>query len=134
MSSELIEELKEGLFEHLSQADKENAEEILGDLTQNLEKITLHGGRASRIVKGMLEHARSNPGERQPTPLNALAEEYLRLAYQGQRSKDKAFSCKLVTNFDPTLDAVEMIPAEMGRVLLNLLTNAFYAVNYNLNA
>ena len=77
----------------------------------------------------MLEHARSSPGERQPTPLNALAEEYLRLAYQGQRSKDKAFSCKLVTNFDPTLDAVEMIPAEMGRVLLNLLTNAFYAVN-----
>lgn len=129
VSSELIEELKEGLFEHLPQADKENAEEILGDLTQNLEKITLHGGRASRIVKGMLEHARSSPGERQPTPLNALAEEYLRLAYQGQRSKDKAFSCKLVTNFDPTLDAVEMIPAEMGRVLLNLLTNAFYAVN-----
>ncbi|CCH54796.1 Signal transduction histidine-protein kinase atoS [Fibrisoma limi BUZ 3] len=129
VSTELIEEFKEGPFQQLPVADKEYAGEILGDLEQNLQKITLHGGRASRIVKSMLEHSRSTPGERQATDLNALADEYLRLAYQGQRAKDKAFQCQIVTNFDSTLGKVDVVPTEIGRVLLNLLTNAFYAVN-----
>ncbi|WP_229365732.1 sensor histidine kinase [Fibrisoma montanum] len=129
VSTELIEELKEGPFQQLPESDKEHAGEILSDLEQNLQKITQHGNRASRIVKGMLEHSRSSPGERQATDLNALADEYLRLAYQGQRARDKAFQCRVVTNFDSALGRVDVVPAEIGRVLLNLLTNAFYAVN-----
>lgn len=129
VSTELIAELEEGLFRQLPEADKDYVEEILGDLKQNLQKITFHGQRASRIVKGMLDHSRSSPGERQSTNVNALADEYLRLAYQGQRAKDKAFQCQLITDFDSTLGNVEVVPAEMGRVLLNLFTNAFYAVN-----
>lgn len=134
VSTELVDELIEGPFQHLPESEKDYAGEILGDLTQNLQKITLHGGRASRIVKGMLEHSRTNPGERQPTDLNALVNEYLRLAYQGQRTKDKTFQCELVTDFDPTLGKVEVVAAELGRVLLNLFTNAFYAVNERLKA
>ncbi|WP_420148780.1 ATP-binding protein [Spirosoma sp.] len=129
VSTELIEEFKEGPFVHLPQDDKGSVEELLGDLTQNLQKITLHGQRASRIVKGMLDHSRTSSGESKPTDLNALAEEYLRLAYQGQRSKDKTFQCRLVTNFDTTLGKVDVVPGELGRVFLNLFTNAFYAVN-----
>lgn len=134
VSTELIDELKEGPFQHLPDSAKDHADEILGDLTQNLQKIHHHGGRASRIVKGMLEHSRNSSGEKQPTDLNALAEEYLRLAYQGQRAKDKTFQCELVTDFDPTLGKVEVVTAELGRVLLNLFTNAFYAVNERLKA
>ncbi len=128
VSTELVDELKDGPFQKLPDSEKEYAEEILGDLTQNLQKITLHGGRASSIVRGMLEHSRSSTGEREPTDLNALINEYLRLAYQGQRTKDKTFNCELVTNFDAHLSKVEMVAAEMGRVLLNLINNAFYAV------
>ena len=128
VSTELVDELKEGPFQKLPDSEKAYAEEILGDLTQNLQKITLHGGRASAIVRGMLEHSRSSTGEREPTDLNALVDEYLRLAYQGQRTKDKTFNCELVTNFDLHLGKVELVAAEMGRVLLNLINNAFYAV------
>ena len=128
VSTELVDELKEGPFQKLPDSEKEYAAEILGDLTQNLQKITLHGGRASAIVRGMLEHSRSSTGEREPTDLNALVDEYLRLTYQGQRTKDKTFNCELITDFDGHLGKVELVAAEMGRVLLNLINNAFYAV------
>ena len=97
-------------------------------MRQNLTKITHHGQRAASIVRGMLEHSRQSNGERAPTDLNQLADEYLRLAYHGLRAKDKTFNATLTTFFDPLLKAVEVVPQDMGRVLLNLFTNAFYAV------
>ena len=112
---------------------------LADNLTQNLQKITLHGNRASSIVRGMLEHSRTTTGERQPTDINALTDEYLRLAYQGLRAKNKAdsagarppdrFNAELVTDFAPDLDRVNVVPQDIGRVLLNLFNNAFYAVN-----
>jgi len=128
VSTELVDELKDGPFQKLPGSEKAYAAEILGDLSQNLQKITLHGGRASAIVRGMLEHSRSSTGEREPTDLNALVDEYVRLAYQGQRTKDKTFNCELVTNFEAHQSHVELVAADMGRVLLNLLNNAFYAI------
>lgn len=106
----------------------EDVKAIAGDLKQNLQKITQHGQRASSIVKGMLEHSRTSTGERQSTDLNALCEEYLRLAYHGLRAKDKNFNAELNTDLDPDLSQVEVVPQEIGRVLLNLFNNAFYAV------
>ena len=103
--------------------------EILTDIKQNLEKINHHGKRADNIVKGMLQHSRSSSGIKEPTDINALADEYLRLAYHGLRAKDKSFNAELVTDFDASLGLVNVIPQDMGRVILNLITNAFYAVN-----
>ncbi|MFD1140982.1 tetratricopeptide repeat protein [Larkinella insperata] len=128
VSTELIEELKEGPFQQVPDSEKEYAAEILGDLTQNLQKINHHGKRADSIVKGMLEHSRTSTGERKPTDLNALAEEYLKLAYHGLRAKDKSFNAQLVTDFDPNLKKTEVMAQDLGRVLLNLYNNAFYAV------
>ncbi|WP_305791897.1 ATP-binding protein [Spirosoma foliorum] len=126
VSTELIEELKE-------EVQAGNIDEVMAitdDLTSNLHKINHHGGRASSIVKGMLEHSRTESGERRPTDLNALADEYLKIAYHGLRAKDKSnFNCELVNNFDPSLDLVNVGPQEIGRVLLNLYNNAFYAVS-----
>ena len=102
--------------------------ELLADLRQNLGRIAQHGGRAASIVRGMLEHSRASTGERAPTDVNALADEYLRLAYHGLRAKDKAFNAKLQTDFAPALPPVSAVAGDLGRVLLNLLTNAFYAV------
>ncbi|MBD2705078.1 HAMP domain-containing protein [Spirosoma sp. BT702] len=127
VSAELLSELKD----ELERGDLTEARAISDDLTQNLQKISQHGGRASAIVKGMLEHSRTATGERQPTNLNALADEYLRLAYQGFRAKDKLFNCELVTHFDLTLPTADVVPQEIGRVLLNLFNNAFYAVLQN---
>ncbi|RYF51939.1 MAG: HAMP domain-containing histidine kinase, partial [Cytophagaceae bacterium] len=120
--------LKEGPWQKLPDSEKEYADEILGDLSVNLEKITYHGNRASSIVKGMLEHSRMSTGERKLTDLNALADEYLRLAYHGLRAKDKNFNCELVTRFDAGLPTVNVVAQDISRVLLNLFTNAFYAV------
>jgi two-component system NtrC family sensor kinase len=102
--------------------------ELLGDLTQNLQKISQHGQRASRIVRGMLEHSRPSTGERRPTQVNTLAEEYGRLAYQGVRTKGPAFTAELPNDLAANLPQVEAVPSDLGRVLLNLFTNAFYAV------
>jgi len=102
--------------------------ELLADLRQNLQRITQHGGRAAGIVRGMLEHSRASTGERQPTDLNALCDEYLRLAYHGLRAKNKAFNATLVPELAPGLPPVEAVAGDLGRVLLNLFTNAFYAV------
>jgi signal transduction histidine kinase len=100
---------------------------IATDLTQNLEKINHHGKRADGIVKGMLEHSRPSTGQKEPTDLNKLADEYLRLAYHGLRAKDKSFNAELITHFEQSLPRVNIIPQNIGRVLLNLFNNAFYA-------
>ena len=128
VSTELIDELREGPLQHLPDSEKEYAQAITDDLRQNLNKIAHHGGRASAIVKGMLEHSRMGSGEKQLTDINKLADEYLRLAYQGQRAKDKLFNCQLVTSFDPTVPSINIASQDIGRVLLNLYTNAFYAI------
>jgi signal transduction histidine kinase len=125
VSAELVGELKEEL-----QADrKPEALELADDLTQNLERITLHGQRAASIVRGMLEHSRTSSGEKTPTDLNALAEEYLRLAYHGLRAKDKSFNADLKTEFAEALPKINLVPQDLGRVVLNLITNAFHAVS-----
>lgn len=125
VSAELVDELKE----ELAKGEVEEAGFIADDLAQNLQKIHHHGGRASSIVRGMLEHSRTESGERRPTDLNALADEHLKIAYHGLRAKDKEFNCELVTDFDPELGIVEVAPQEIGRVLLNIYNNAFYAVS-----
>jgi two-component system, NtrC family, sensor kinase len=102
-------------------------EEILADIKQNLEKIHHHGKRADSIVKGMLEHSRNNSGEKVPTNINALADEYLKLSYHGYRSKDKSFNSDFKTKLDPSMPLVNIVPQDLGRVLLNLINNAFYA-------
>ncbi len=98
------------------------------DLSQNQEKINQHGKRASSIVKGMLEHSRTSTGVKELTDINALADEYLRLSYHGLRAKDKTFNADFKTDFDENLPKVAVIPQDFGRVLLNLINNAFYAV------
>ncbi|RYU74787.1 histidine kinase [Hymenobacter persicinus] len=128
VSVELLQELQEGPLAKLPASEKEYADELLSDLVQNLQKITSHGKRADSIVKGMLEHSRASTGERQPTDINALADEYLRLSYHGLRAKDKSFNATLTTHFAPNLSAVPAVSQEVGRVLLNMFTNAFYAV------
>ncbi len=126
VSAELVTELEEE--QHKPDRDTDLEAELLVDLKQNLQKIHHHGGRASAIVKGMLEHSRSSTGEKRPTDLNALADEYLKIAYHGLRAKDKDFNAELVTDFGSGFGLIEMAPQEIGRVLLNLYNNAFYAV------
>lgn len=105
------------------------ANEILNDVKQNLEKITHHGKRADTIVKGMLQHSRSGTNEKEPTRLNALADEFLKLAYHGIKAKHKNFNANLVTDYDDGVGKVNIVAQDIGRVILNLFTNAFYAVN-----
>ena len=126
VSAELITELEEEQLK--STRDLALEAELLTDLKQNLLKISQHGGRAASIVRGMLEHSRTSSGERTPTNLNQLADEYLRLAYHGLRAKDKTFNATLEPDFDPSLPPVPVLAQDLGRVLLNLLSNAFYAV------
>ena len=127
--SDVSTELMGEMTEELEKGDLEEVRAIASDVTQNLEKIRHHGKRADAIVKGMLEHSRSSTGKKELTNLNALADEYLRLAYHGLRAKDKQFNAELVTRFDNKLPNLDVIPQDMGRVLLNLFNNAFYAVN-----
>jgi signal transduction histidine kinase len=124
VSAEMLDEMNE----ELEKGDTSEAIAIATDLKINLEKIKHHGQRASSIVKGMLEHSRASTGVKEPTDLNALADEYLRLAYHGLRAKDSSFNVTLETHFDPDLPLVSVIPQDIGRVLLNLINNAFYAV------
>jgi signal transduction histidine kinase len=127
--SEVSRELLEELMEEIENGDLDEVKALAGDVIQNLEKIVHHGQRADSIVKGMLQHSRSGDGQKEPTDLNALADEYLRLAYHGLRAKDKSFNAVIETEFDPEVGAMDLIPQDMGRVVLNLLTNAFYAVS-----
>ncbi len=125
VSNELIKEMKE----EFKKGDVEEGFAIADDIEQNLEKINHHGKRASDIVKGMLEHSRKSTGEKQPTDINALCDEYLRLAYHGLKAKDNNFNATMETYFDPNLPKIDIIPQDIGRVILNLINNAFYAVN-----
>ena len=112
--------------------DKGNIDEvkiILNDIRENEQKINHHGKRADAIVKGMLQHSRSSSGIKEPTDINALCDEYLRLSYHGLRAKDKSFNATMKTDFDASIGNINIIPQDIGRVVLNLLTNAFYAVN-----
>ena len=127
LSVDLVKELKEEIEK--PKQDKEYIGELFDDLGQNQEKINHHGKRASSIVKGMLEHSRTSTGERVLTDINKLADEYLRLSYLGIRAKDNNFNSDYQTDFDENLPKIEVIPQDMGRVLLNLINNAFWAVN-----
>ncbi|MCH7414561.1 ATP-binding protein [Belliella sp. R4-6] len=131
VSHELIDEIQEARTKRLENATKteedELEEEILADIKTNLEKITHHGKRADSIVKGMLGHSRSNSGEKNPTDLNALADEYLRLSFHGIRAKDKTFNADFKTDFDSSLPLVTIASQDVGRVFLNIVNNAFYA-------
>ncbi|MGB5666476.1 MAG: two-component regulator propeller domain-containing protein, partial [Maribacter sp.] len=123
VNTELIDELSE-------EVDKGNLDEvktIAKDIKENEQKINHHGKRADAIVKGMLQHSRSSSGVKEPTDINALADEYLRLAYHGLRAKDKSFNATIKTDFDKSIGTINIIPQDIGRVILNLITNAFYA-------
>lgn len=127
--SEVSTELVDEMNDEIDQGNMEDAKEIADDLKQNLEKINHHGKRAGEIVKGMLQHSRTSSGQKEPTDINAICDEYLRLAYHGLRSKDKSFNAALKTDFDESIGKIDVIPQDIGRVMLNLITNAFYAVN-----
>ncbi len=121
---------KELLVELNAEIEKGNFDEVKAlakDVTDNEEKIILHGKRADAIVKAMLQHSRISSGVKEPSDINALADEYLRLAYHGLRAKDKSFNATMKTDFDETISKISIIPQDMGRVILNLITNAFYA-------
>jgi C4-dicarboxylate-specific signal transduction histidine kinase len=124
VSVELIDDLKK-------EAAEGNSAEVIvlaNEVADNLQKVVSHGKRADSIVKGMLLHARASTGKKEPVNLKYLTDEYLRLAYQGSRAKDKAFSARIETSFDETIGQVNVVPQDIGRVLLNLFSNALYAV------
>jgi signal transduction histidine kinase len=127
--SEVSNELIDEMTSELDKGDVGEAKLIAADIKQNLEKINHHGKRADAIVKGMLQHSRFSSGVKEPTDINALCDEYLRLSYHGLRAKDKSFNATIKTDFDKSIGNINIIPQDIGRVILNLLTNAFYAVN-----
>jgi two-component system NtrC family sensor kinase len=124
VSTELMAELRQAL----AAADPAEATLLAQDVSHNLHKISQHGQRAASIVRGMLEHSRAGSGQKAPTDINALVEEYVHLAYHGQRARDKNFAVTLHTELAPELPLVEAVASDLGRVLLNLLNNAFFAV------
>jgi len=129
VNNELIEELKSQKSKVKSERDEKLEDELLDDIAKNLEKINHHGKRADVIVKGMLQHSRTSGGQKELTNINALADEYLRLAYHGLRAKDKSFNAKFETDFDLSIEKINIVPQDIGRVILNLINNAFYAVS-----
>lgn len=129
VSNELADEMKA----ELEQGNFEDAKLIAGDIKQNLEKILHHGKRADGIVKGMLQHSRSSSGQKELTDINTLTDEYLRLAFHGLRAKDKSFNAASKTDYDENVGLVKVIPQDIGRVILNLITNAFYTVTEKKN-
>ena len=128
VNRELIEELKGEKSKAKSERDEELEGQLLNNIEQNLEKINHHGKRADAIVKGMLQHSRKSSGQKEPTDINALCDEYLRLAYHGLRAKDKSFNAKLETDFDPAIEKINVVSQDIGRVILNLINNSFYSV------
>ena len=126
--SEVNKELLDEMNEEIDKGNYEEVKIIAKDVTDNQEKINYHGKRADAIVKGMLQHSRSSSGQKEPTDINGLADEYLRLAYHGLRAKDKTFNATLKTEYDASIGNINIIPQDMGRVILNLITNAFYVV------
>ena len=130
INTELLAEMRDHLSkEKLSAAGESQINNLTIDLTQNLEKIVQHGKRADSIVKGMLQHSHNSGGNREPTDMNDLCAEYLRLSYQGIRARDKSFQSAAQTHFAEGLPTVNIIQPDIGRVLLNLLNNAFYSVS-----
>ena len=128
--SEVNKELLVEMKEEIEKGNLDDAKEIANDVIANEEKINHHGKRADAIVKGMLQHSRStNNATKEPTDINALADEYLRLAYHGLRAKDKSFNATMKTDFDESIGNINITPQDIGRVILNLITNAFYAVD-----
>jgi signal transduction histidine kinase len=123
VNTELIEEMQQ----ELKAGKIDDAISISNDIKENEQKINHHGKRAGDIVRGMLQHSRSSSGVKEPTDINALADEYLRLAYHGLRAKDKSFNATMKTEFDESIGNINIIPQDIGRVILNLITNAFYA-------
>ena len=124
VSKELLDEMKA----ELDIGNIDDAKQVATDVIQNLEKILHHGKRADGIVKGMLQHSRTGSGQKELTDINTLADEYLRLAYHGMRAKEKSFNATLKTDYDQTIGNIQIIPQDIGRAVLNLITNAFYAV------
>jgi signal transduction histidine kinase len=136
VNKELLEELKAERLKQKAERDESNEDEIINDVIANEEKIYHHGKRADSIVKNMLQHSRQTKGVKEPSDIYALADEYLRLSYHGLRAKDKSFNAKIETDFDKSLSAdkagigkINIVSQDIGRVLLNLFNNAFYAVS-----
>jgi two-component system NtrC family sensor kinase len=124
LNTELIAEMKD----EMDKGNLEDAKSIANDIAENGQKINHHGKRADAIVKGMLQHSLKSSGHKEPTDINALADEYLRLSYHGIRAKDKLFNATMKTDFDEHVGKINIVPQDIGRVLLNLYNNAFYAV------
>jgi len=127
--AEVNRELLTEMVEAIEKGDLDEAKAIANDISENQEKINHHGKRADGIVKGMLQHSRDSSNEKEPTDINTLCDEYLRLAFHGYRAKDKSFNADFHTELDPTLPKFEVVSQDIGRVLLNLINNAFYACN-----
>ncbi len=125
VNKELIDEMEQ----EMDKGNIRDAKAIAKNIRENEEKINRHGKRADAIVKGMLQHSRSGTGVKEPTGINGLADEYLRLSYQGLRAKDKSFNATMKTDYDQSISKIDIIPQDIGRVLLNLYNNAFYAVS-----
>ncbi len=129
VNTELIKEFQDERSKTQDQRDEQLENDLLKDISENMVKINHHGKRAADIVKSMLQHSRTSTGQKELTDVNALCDEYLRLSYHGLRAKDKSFNAKFETDFNSSLPKVNVIPQDIGRVILNLITNAFYAVN-----
>ena len=127
--SEVNRELLAEMKEEIEKGNTGEIKIIAEDIIANEEKILHHGKRADAIVKGMLQHSRSSSGVKEPTDINALCDEYLRLSYHGLRAKDKSFNAKFDTDFDNSIGKINIIPQDIGRVLVNIINNAFYAVS-----
>jgi signal transduction histidine kinase len=126
--SEVNVELTDEADHEIEKANLTQARTILQEIKDNQQKINHHGKRAAAIVKGMLQHSRASSGQKEPTDVNTLCDEYLRLSYHGLRAKDKTFNAKFETDFDSSLPKVNLVPQDIGRAVLNLINNAFYAV------
>jgi two-component system NtrC family sensor kinase len=127
--SEVNKDLLEEVKIQNSKVNNEDVDDLLNDILLNNEKILQHGKRADAIVKGMLQHSRSSSSAKEPTDINALCDEYLRLAFHGMRAKDKSFNCDYNFSPDPNIGKVNVVSQDIGRVILNLINNAFYAVD-----
>jgi signal transduction histidine kinase len=126
--SEVNKEMVDEASEEMDKGNYNEVTNILKDIKDNSEKINHHGKRADAIVKGMLQHSRVSTGQKEPTDINKLADEFLRLSYHGMRAKDKNFNSTIKTDFDNSIEKINVVPQDIGRVLLNLFNNAFYSV------
>jgi len=133
VNKEMLEELKAERIKPNEERDDDLQNDLINDVIENSKKILHHGKRADAIVKGMLQHSRQSSGQKELTDMNALVDEYLRLSYHGLRAKDKNFNAEIKTDFDKSIGKINIIPQDIGRVLLNLFNNAFYAVNEQKN-